>query len=311
MEKTKKKNNNKEQFSKKIWKKISFKYKSLCYQLVGKQVLKNQKLEYIGDKLIKADMKLTPAVYLSLIIVSGLLMFFISLIVFTLVFNIIIKSPSWILFVLILTSITTIIAFVFLPFVVSSRISTRRVSIERELPFTLSELSILASTGLTPIRIFRNMIHRNEHTAMNLEFKKIIYKVDIDGKDIITAISQTAKETPSPTFREVLWDIGNMIHQGGDLDVYLRNRADTTMQLKRDLQKEFTEKIGMYAELYLTLVLIGVLFIAIAAFILDAMGSNIGGLSPETLLLFLSFGLIPIAVIVINIMVSMAYSKTG
>jgi len=310
MKKTKKKNN-KENLSKKIGKKISFKYKSLCYQLIGKQVLKNQKLEYIGDQLIKADMKLTPAVYLSLIIITGLLTFIVSLLMFTIVFYFIIQTPSWILYVLILTTITTTVAFTFLPFVVRSRISTRRVSIERELPFTLSELSILASTGLTPIRIFRNMIHRNEHTAMNFEFKKIIYKVDIDGKDIITAVSETAKETPSPTFREVLWDIGNMIHQGGDLDVYLRNKADTTMQLKRDLQKEFTEKLGMYSELYLSLVLIGVLFIAIAAFILDAMGSSIAGLPPSTLLLFLSFGLIPIAVIVINVMVSMAYSKTG
>jgi len=311
MEKTKEKKNNKGSITKKIWKQISFNYKSLCYQLVGKQVLKNKKLEYIGDQLIKADMKLTPAVYLSLIIVTGILTLLVSLLSFTIIFHFIIQSSSWMLYVFILTAITTTIAFVFLPFVVSSRVSTRRVSIERELPFTLSELSILASTGLTPIRIFRSMIHRNENTAMNIEFKKIIYKVDIDGKDIITAVSDIAKETPSPTFREVLWDIGNMIHQGGDLDVYLRNRADTTMQLKRDLQKEFTEKLGMYAEIYLTLVLIGVLFIAIAAFILDAMGSNIGGLSPDTLLLFLSFGLIPIAVIVINVLVSMAYSKTG
>lgn len=311
MKKEKKKKNKNESNSKKISKKISLKYKSLCYQLVGKQVLKNKKLEYIGDQLIKADMKLTPAVYLSLITVTGLLCFLLSALFFTILFYFIIQSPSWMLYMLILTAITTVIGFTFLPFVVRSRISTRRVNIEQELPFTLSELSILASTGLTPIRIFRNMIHRNEHTAMNLEFKKIIYKVDIDGKDIITAVSETAKETPSPTFREVLWDIGNMIHQGGDLDVYLRNRADTTMQLKRDLQKEFTEKIGMYAELYLTLVLIGVLFIAIAAFIIDAMGSNIGGLTADTLLLFLSFGLIPIAVIVINVMVSMAYSKAG
>jgi len=311
MKKTKKKNNNKEHLSKKIWKIISFKYKSLCYQLIGKQVLKNQKLEYIGDQLIKADMKLTSAVYLSVIIITGLITLFLSLLCFIIVFHFIIQSPSWMLYVLILTSITTTIAFTFLPFVVRSRISTRRVSIERELPFTLSELSILASTGLTPIRVFRSMIHRNEYTAMNFEFKKIIYKVDIDGKDIITAVSETAKETPSPTLREILWDIGNMIHQGGDLDVYLRNKADTTMQLKRDLQKEFTEKLGTYSELYLSLVLIGVLFIAIASFILDAMGSNIAGISPGTLLLFLTFGLIPIAVIVINIMVSMAYSKTG
>jgi archaellum biogenesis protein FlaJ (TadC family) len=157
----------------------------------------------------------------------------------------------------------------------------------------------------------RHMTQRNENTPMNHEFKKIVYKIDVEGKDIISALSETAKETPSPLFRETLWDLSNMIHQGGDLDAYLRGKADTTMQVKREIQKEFIEKLATYSEIYITLVLIGVLFLGIAAFLLDATQTSMGFLNSESLLLLMAYGLVPVAIIVINVIVSMAYSKNG
>jgi len=155
------------------------------------------------------------------------------------------------------------------------------------------------------------MAAEKDKTALNLEFRKIIFKIDIEGKDIISSLGETARETPSDIFREALWDLGNMIHQGGDLDLYLRQKADATMQLRRDIQKEFIEKLGTYSELYISLVLVGTLFLGIGVFLIDALGSSVGGLNSETLLLFLSYLLIPASVISVNVIVSMAYSKNG
>jgi archaellum biogenesis protein FlaJ (TadC family) len=155
------------------------------------------------------------------------------------------------------------------------------------------------------------MIQRDEETPITAEFKKIIYKIDVEGKDIITSISETAKETPSESLRETLWDIGNMIHQGGDLDIYMRQKSDTTMQVKRDIQKEFIQKIATYSEVYITLVLVGILFLSIVVFLIDILQTNMAGLNADSLLLLLTYGLIPVAVIAINVIVSMAYSKSG
>lgn len=287
------------------------KYKTLCYRILGKRLSNNRRFDRLSESLKMANVKYTPGVYLSVIVITGILVTLLSLVMFTILFAFLLQSPTWLYFVLILTGITSGISFAFLPMVIRSRISSRKTQIDHELPFTLSELSILASTGLTPIKIIRHIAERSETTAMNSEFKKIVYKIDLEGKDIITALSQTAKETPSIAFREALWDLSNMIHEGGDLDEYLRQKADTTLQLKRDIQKEFIEKLGTYSEIYITLVLIGVLFMGIAAFLLDAMGSSIGGLNADSLLLLLAYGLIPIAVISINVLVSMAYSKSG
>jgi flagellar protein FlaJ len=293
------------------WKAFVAQYKTFCYQFLGKKIEQRMSLENTSEKLKMANMRFTPGIYLSTIIITGMIVTIISLLSYTVIFLMLINSSSWLIYVLILTAITSGFSFGFFPFVVSSRISTRKRQIDHEMPFILSELSILASTGLTPIKIMRRIAQRSEDTAVNVEFKKIIYKIDVKGKDLISAISETAKETPSPIFRETLWDIGNMIHQGGDLDEYLRTKADMTLQLKRDIQKEFIDKLGTYSEMYMSLVLTGVLFLGIAAFLLDAMSSEIAGLDANSLLLLLSYGFVPVTIIIVNVVISMAYSKKG
>jgi archaeal flagellar protein FlaJ len=286
-------------------------YKTIAFHAVGWKTKKQKTNENLSIKLKKADLSFTPELYHAVILFTLLLVVPPSLLLFYFIFNIIIQSSQWILYTLALTAITAIFAGAYFPFVVQSKISNRKQHINKELPFALSELSILASTGLTPIKIFRQIAQRDEQSTLTNEFKKIVYKTDIEGKDLITALSESAKESPSDEYREALWDIANMIHQGGDLDVYLRDKADTSMQLKRNIQKEFIEKLGTYSEMYISLVLVGILFIGIAAFIMDAMGATMAGLNSESLLLALTYGLIPLAVIAVNIIVSMSYSKSG
>ncbi len=286
-------------------------YKTIAYHAVGWKTKKLKTQEDLHIKLKKADIPFTPEIYHAVILFTLLLTIPLSFFIFYIIFNSFIQSSQWLLYVFTLTGITGIFAGVYFPFVVQSKISNRKQQINRELPFALSELSILASTGLTPIKIFRQIAQRDEKSTLTDEFKKIVYKTDIEGKDLISALSETAKESPSDEYRESLWDIANMIHQGGDLDVYLRDKADTSMQLKRDIQKEFIETLGTYSEMYISLVLVGILFIGIAAFLIDAMGTSMAGLDSESLLLLLTYGLIPVAVIAINVIVSMSYSKQG
>jgi len=297
--KNKKQHTEKQPLLKKKYLHFSNWYKTTCLKILGQRLTKKKDYQNLSLKLRMADTTLTPAVYLSTLLITTLIVFIISLCIYIILFFILIQSQNWVLYTLSLTCLTTIITAAFMPMTISSKISTRKKQIEQNLPFVLSELSILASTGLTPIKIFRHMATRTTTDTITKEFKKIIYKIDIEGKDIITAISESAKESPSQRFKETLWDIGNMIHQGGDLDLYLRQKADSTMDFIRGIQKEFIEKLGTYSEMYMSLVLTGTLFIAIAAFLIDAMQT-----------LILAYFLIPVVIIVVNIIISLAYAKS-
>ena len=153
------------------------------------------------------------------------------------------------------------------------------------------------------------MAQRDHDPGMTSEFKRVIYKVDIQGEDLITALAETAKESPSTSVRESFWDLANMIHQGGDLDEYLRNKSDDVLKLKRLVQKAFIERLSTFLDMYVSLVLVGVLMIAVGAFLLNSLGQTAAGLDSNELLLVLTFGLVPLAVIMTVIMISIAYAR--
>lgn len=284
--------------------------KSFSYKVLGKRMERVGQYERVELKLKQADMKLTPGLFMSMSLMICFAASLVSFFFYTLIFLVILAVENWYTFVFFLTVLNGLIGLFFLSIVRNSRIAKRKSEIDRELPFTLSELSILASTGLSPIAVFRRISQRKENIYMENEFKKIIYKVDIEGNDIITAISDTARETPSNHLREMLWDLANMIHEGGSLDVYLRTKADEGLNLKRTIQKEMIETLETILELYISVVLVGILIVSVAVFIIDAMGSDAaGGVDGETLLLFMSYGFLPVSVLLMIMIISLINAR--
>ena len=47
------------------------------------------------------------------------------------------------------------------------------------------------------------------------EFKKVLFKVDILGEDVVTAMHSLVDNTPSDLFRDLCIDVTNIIYSGG------------------------------------------------------------------------------------------------
>ncbi len=285
-------------------------FEAFSFRALGRRLGENNKNMILAEKLRRANLSLTPGLYTAMIILAAVIAAAVSIFASFILFFLILNLSAALIITIIIVIIATGMAAAILPMSVSMRISNRKAKIDHELPFTLSELSIIASTGLSPVQVIRRMANRSQNEAMMNEFRKIVYKIDIEGKDIITSLGETAKETPSESFRETLWDLSNMIHQGGDLDEYLRIKADEIMSMKRDLQREFIDKLSNISDIYITLVLVGALFVVIAAFLIDALNSSFDGIDSNTLLIMLTFFIIPVAAIAIGLVVTSAFSKT-
>lgn len=284
-------------------------YRSACYRLLGGRFDRGEGSPLLEERLKRAGLSSTPGMHYAVILVTSLITAAVVGAIAILIFYAGLHEPNWYLYVLLVAGVsvgTVVAAFRFL---LASRIANRKDQLERELPFTLSELSVLASTGASPIQLVRRMAQRDHDPAMTGEFRRIVYKTDIQGKDLITALAETAKETPSNSVRESFWDLANMIHQGGDIDEYLRNKSDDVLKLKRLVQKEFIERLSTFLDMYVSLVLVGVLLIAVGAFLINALGSTVAGLDANELLLLLTFGLVPLAVGMTIILISIAYSR--
>jgi archaeal flagellar protein FlaJ len=284
-------------------------YQAFCYRVLGDRLDQTREDPALATQLKQAGFYVTPGMYTSMAIISTMIATATGLVVSLLLFRLLIHPTLWWGYVLLITGVSGLSVYGGFRFLLNTRIANRKDQLERELPFTLSELSVLASTGASPVRLIRRMAQRDHDLAMTGEFKRVIYKIDIQGKDLITALAESARESPSQAVRESFWDLANMIHQGGNLDEYLRAKSDSVLQLKRLVQKEFIERLSTFLDMYVALVLVGVLMIAVGAFLLNSFGQTAGGLDADQLLLLLTFGLVPLAVVMTVLMISIAYAR--
>jgi len=285
------------------------KFEGLSYSLFGERIDRERETDVLAGRLKQAGFNVTPGMYQSMALVSTIFGTAGSFVLSIILFRVLIASPIWWAYVLAITGVTAGSIYGGYHFLISSRIANRKDQLDRELPFTLSELSVIASTGASPIRLIRRMAQRDHDPALTGEFKRIVYKTDIQGKDLITALAETAKESASPSVREAFWDLANMIHQGGNLDEYLRSKSDSVLQLKRLIQKQFIERLSTFLDMYVALVLVGVLMIAVGAFLINSFGQTAAGLDAGQLLQLLTFGLVPLAVVMTVMMISIAYAR--
>jgi len=170
--------------------------------------------------------------------------------------------------------------------------SSRQSSIEKNLPFATLYMATIASTGAPPIAIFRFLARMKDFGAIQQDAKDIVEMVDVLGVDLRRALELKAKNSPSKKWAELLIGIKTIIESGGDLSEYLYRMADlASRDLKRKVN-EFGELIMMIVEMYLTLVIIGGIFMIILSLIMGGMGGG-GGETIKILHTVMLLGVIP------------------
>lgn len=207
-------------------------------------------------------------------------------------------------------AVSALAAWTAFPFVLKSRVQNRAQRIDGELPFALSELSVLAGIGLSPIVLIRRMAGRPHDPATTAEFRRIVAMVDTEGRDLTSAMSEVARSSPSLALRTTLWDMANLMHQGGDLETYLRGQSATVLDEVRAGQKAFSDQLATYSDMYITIVLMGTMFLAVGAFMIDAFRATAGPLTAGGLLDLLNFGFVPLTVIVLGLILSAAHGRS-
>lgn len=283
-------------------------YEQFCYGIIGER-LDEEERKTLQNRLKQADYNMTPGMYRALQWVTTALAFIFVVPLFMLASSTVSGGPDSLQWGAGVGATAVAATYAAFPLTVNQRITKRRGLIDKELPFSLSELAVLATIGLSPIQLMDRMGSREHDAAMTGEFRTVHYKSTVQGKDIVGALAETAKESPSDALREVFWDMGNMMHQGGDLGPYLRDKAAHMMEVKRRQQKTFVDQLSGYADMFVTVALIGLIFLAIGAFVMDAFGNTAGGLGAKQVLQLLTYGFMPMVVFVVGLLISTAYSR--
>jgi archaeal flagellar protein FlaJ len=283
-------------------------YKRFCY-IFGQSFDKNPNRD-ITKLIYQADLEMTPGMFTSLWLVtsvlSGGLMLVLSVLILVLP-----ESPLHMetpfVYVLLITLIGVGASAIGFPFYLQNEIENKKRDIDKQIPYALAFMSILASSGATPLEIIRRL-SREDYGQISNEFRKVLFRVDILGEDVVTAMNGLVHNTPSDLFRDICVDMTNIIYGGGGLKSYLETKSKELMAIRRQTYKEFVESLAIFGEGYLGGVVMTLTLAILGIVISGALGIELGPFKPKDLFNALIYLLIPLINIVFLQMLSVKYS---
>lgn len=254
--------------------------------------------------LKKARMKFSLQEYLSIGILTCLLVFVFELPIFSVILGILLKNFLF-GFVTSFTISSFLTAFFFLFYVNYPKLINRGKSkkIDAVLPFASLHLSTIASSKLPLHKILEIFSRFTAYGELTDEVKRIESDIKL-GVDINTALEKGIDRTPSKNFKELIWGILSTNRTGGDLGIYLKEKSKTFVADYRRQLYEFSHQLTIFIEIYLTAIILGAVFFVILTAIMA--GISVAGIDILFLQFFLIFIFMPLVSVMFLILIRSA-----
>ncbi|MEM5836432.1 MAG: type II secretion system F family protein [Candidatus Aenigmatarchaeota archaeon] len=241
----------------------------------------------LKSDLKRAGIKLSVQEFLSQGIFLTVLVFILGLPIFSVIFSFFLKSFLF-GFLSSITACFFILSIFFIAYVNYPKIliGQKTKKIDDQISFAALHLSTLASAKLSLDKILEIFSEFSGYGEITEEISKIRTDMKMFGLDVNTALERAVERCPSKNLKEILWGILSTNLSGGEIDVYLREKARSLMSEYRMKLRDFSHQLGIYLEIYITAVILGAVFFLI----LTSIVAGIAGTGGQ--ILFLQFFLI-------------------
>ncbi len=262
----------------------------------------------IVEQLYKADIQMLPGMYIGTIfftaIIATIAAFAGSYIAFTYFIQTGI-GPFLILGVTGSALGASIIAF---PLITTGKISSKKVKIESSLPFLLAYMATLSSAGMNPVETIRHVALK-DFGPVSLEFRKIVYRFDVLGEDIISSLNYIALNSPSPSLHDILIGISNIMVSGGSLKSYCEQESKQLFDDKKTKLRQFIDSLAAYSEGYVGGVIVTIVLGVIGIVIIGSLGIKVlPFLSTQDVMDIFVFFIVPFVNIIFLAMLELKFS---
>ena len=275
---------------------------AFAYKLLGDKNAKFLPLfRDLDQSLMKSGLKVNFKAYVSLTVVASFLIALPVAVAMMLMMLLVMNMPLGSVFLFgmgtaMFTWVFTIVGFYLFPIYQADK---HKRELEDELPFTTGYMSILASAGVSPEKMFISLSTLKPPLASSSEATEVVKQINLFGLDIISALEKTSTRTPSQKVRDMLQGMISTIHTGGNLGAFLREKFKSHMKLKRVTLKKQADSLSVLSEIYVALLLTGPLLFIIMLSVMSVLGGGgFAGLSSELLLSLLTYIGIPICALI-------------
>lgn len=176
--------------------------------------------------------------------------------------------------------------------------STRKRNIDQMLPYAVHYMSAMSGAGVIPVDVFLSLAKNQIYRETAVEASYIVRDIKLMGYDLVHGLKTVAATTPSYRLQEFLQGAITIVSSGGDLESYLKLKADQFVVENMREQREFLETLGLIAETYVTAFIAGPLFLIVMVSVMSIMGG-----ADMMVLYLLIYMVIPVASIMFVILV--------
>lgn len=250
----------------------------------------------LKEELLKSNLGILFEIYVGKMIFYSLLTSLIAFFVVTITFPILLKVPLWITVISgIILAVTVFVSALLIAYSYPFHtLTSKKTSIEANMPFAINHMAAIANSGVPPFIIFKLLMHVHEYGEIANEFRRIVRNVDAFGMDIATAIKNIADRTPSEEFKQFLYSFISTINTGGDLRKYLDNTAKESMFDYKIKREKYLHTLSTYADFYTAVLIAAPLFFVSILSIMSLIGGQVIGLSIPTAMRLGIYILIPL-----------------
>jgi len=244
----------------------------------------------LRDDLRMARMRISTREYIARSIFISFLVFIAEVPLLSFIFGLVFQTFLFSFIFSFTISIFLAGSFFFLSLNYPKLIAKERAKrIEKDLPFAALFLSTIAGSKLPLHRIFKIFSEFGEYGEINREISDIVRGVEAFGMDVNTSLQRAIDRAPSKSFKDLLWGLLSINRTGGEMDVFLREKAKNQMEEYRRKLYEYSRQLMLIIEIYMTSIVLGAIFFTILTAIMGGIAGGGSGLIVIQFLLIVVF----------------------
>jgi flagellar protein FlaJ len=182
------------------------------------------------------------------------------------------------------------------------KVGGRKRRIDEDLAFVAGRMAVLSASGMTPAAVIREVAQDNSKDLIIQEFRRVVRDMNLLGMDLTQALTEARRRSPSVELATFFDGMISTSNSGADIQQYLVKQARTLMSDKRLKTKQFSETLGVVAEMYTTVLVVMPLILIILFAVMGVISGSLGGLSISLLIQLVVYVMVPIGGIMIMVM---------
>jgi len=257
------------------------------FSKTSKAILKKGAFRNLKRDLIKANLQFLARSYVSVMLFNTVVALFISIFVFvfflffnfgaqppflTMVRGSILARVGSVFWIMIAIPLATFLITYLYPSMEKKSIEGK---INQELPFATIHMASISESLVEPSNIFKIVVSTKEYPTIEKEFIKLLNEINVFGYDLVTALRNSAFNSPSKKLSEVLDGLATTITSGGDLSDFFEKRSQTLLfEHKLDKEKQ-TKSAETFMDIYISVVIAAPMILMLLLIMMKVSGLGI------------------------------------